>query len=188
MSRLQHTASALALASCAIFALGSSSSDKTDKKEAPGAAASGAATPAAATPSAPLKMVPLTIKLANGPIKELVLDAPEGARVEVKGGGTFVTLGTTFSIGIARSSAADIKTERQLAASGHSAKPVVDTDTPELLVFHSDLLGTPRYEFLSSATVDKVVFTCSSASLDDQVYAKDDVPAMTKACKSLRKK
>ena len=140
---------------------------------------------AAAISEAAPKAAPLSIKPTGWPIKELLVDAPDGAKVEQKATSIFVSAGAHFSIGLARSTPRDIEGERKASLTNGA---VVDTNSPDVLLWHQDLAGMLMYNFIVTAHIGKDSLICTGSTLDNQIYSKADCDQMIAACKSVRKK
>src|SRR4051812_37457086 len=53
----------------------------------------------------------LNVPLKSGPLKELTIEAPKGAKADAKGGGSFVLGGKHFEVAIVAASEKDFKAE-----------------------------------------------------------------------------
>jgi hypothetical protein len=178
----------------ALFLLGAAGAcKKKDEKPAEGTPPAGDKKPTdqqpvtpPAPPPAAAKLVPVDLSVVGEDWAGWSVQAPEGATAKESFGAANVTDGKSFNLEI-RGDKGDIAAyKKESDANDINKVKRYLVDTPEALVYESEVMGQNEFHFYGNVTVGDKTFNCEDIKGPRHMQA--DVEAMWKSCQSLAKK
>jgi hypothetical protein len=158
-----------------------------DKKDggAPAATPSEKGKPEAAKPADKPKLAELDASAAAEAYKGWKLMAPEGATAKEAFGALEVKAGDGFQLEV-HSGALDMPgRKKEIGANDVNKLKRYVTDTPEAIVYESEVMGKTEFHFLAGQKVGDEAVSCEDTK--GPTYTQAQVETMLEACKSLHK-
>jgi len=180
----------------ALFLLGltAAACKKKDEKPAEGTPPAGdkkatdqaPVTPPAPPPAAAAKLVPVDLSVVGEDWAGWTVQAPEGATAKESFGAANVTDGKSFNLEI-RADKGDIAAyKKESDANDINKVKRYLVDTPDALLYESEVMGQNEFHFYGNVTVGDKTFNCEDIKGPRHMQA--DAEAMWKSCQSLAKK
>lgn len=137
-------------------------------------------------PAAAAKLVPVDLSVVGEDWAGWTVQAPEGATAKESFGAANITDGKSFNLEI-RGDKGDIAAyKKESDANDINKVKRYLVDTPDALLYESEVMGQNEFHFYGNVTVGDKTFNCEDIKGPRHMQA--DAEAMWKSCQSLAKK